>query len=71
MTCPAWCERHGSQRAGVQLHVRQVGALVRIVQEDDGPAGVEIISGDLEADPVLLEDVARQLVAAAEILRTS
>lgn len=70
MSCPAWCERHGSHRAGVQLHVRQVGALVRIVQEDAGAAGVELVSEDLVAEPGLLDDLAGQLVAAAAILRT-
>lgn len=60
----------------MQLHVRQVGALVRIVQDDSGQA-VELVwpgrdaEQELPTDPAVLDDVARQLAAAAEVLRTS
>lgn len=73
--CPAWCRWHVTGRAGVQLHVHQVGPLVRIVQEAGGPA-VELVwpgrddGRELPADPGMLAEVARQLAAAAEVLRT-
>lgn len=74
--CPGWCQRHATGRAGVHLHVREVGALVRIVQDQSGPA-VELVwpgrdqGQELPADPWVLDDVARQLTAAAEVLRLS
>jgi hypothetical protein len=74
---PAWCRHHVTGRAGVQLHVHQVGALVRIAQEDAGGPAVELVwpgrddGRELPADPGMLEEVARQLAAAAAILRTS
>lgn len=75
--CPAWCRWHQTGRAGVQLHVHQVGALVRIAQEDAGRPAVELVwpgrddGRELPADPGMLDEIARQLVAAAEVVRST